>query len=471
MASKKTLTAANLAELGAERLAALLIELADGKADVKRRLRLEILGDAAGDLIAAEIGKRLNAIERAQSAIDWRKAKDFSRDLDVQRAMIVSHVAPTEPKIALELMWRFIGMMEHVLRRMPDGGGGVIASFRQACVDIGAIAPLAMVEAKSLAERVYAVVRADRHGLCMDLIDILAPALGREGLALLRGHFQRAIAALDTAKGSASWTSRYLFWALRAIADAEGDVDAFKAGVPAEVQLRYAPAVARRLVAAGRAAEAVRHLEEAEAQPHKSFITFVGDVLVGKQEPSFEEAMIAALDASGAQERAQALRLRAFQERLAVEPLRAYLKRLPDFDDMEAEEKALDQVAGHRNMMQALEFFRLWPAPARLARLVEARYKSIDGNDFERLGAAVPVLAEKYPLAATLVLRAMILDTLEGSKSLRYKYGGRHLRACTNLAAEIADWGAYDSHETFLTSLKKLHGRKYGFWAEVDATQ
>jgi hypothetical protein len=39
MASKKTLNAGNLQALGAERLAALLIEISDGNATAKRRLR------------------------------------------------------------------------------------------------------------------------------------------------------------------------------------------------------------------------------------------------------------------------------------------------------------------------------------------------------------------------------------------------------------------------------------------------
>ena len=42
MASKKTLNLDNLAALGPERLAAILIEVAAGNAEIKRRLRLEL---------------------------------------------------------------------------------------------------------------------------------------------------------------------------------------------------------------------------------------------------------------------------------------------------------------------------------------------------------------------------------------------------------------------------------------------
>jgi hypothetical protein len=44
MASKKSLNAGNLEALGAARWAALLIEISDGNATVKRPLRLELAG-------------------------------------------------------------------------------------------------------------------------------------------------------------------------------------------------------------------------------------------------------------------------------------------------------------------------------------------------------------------------------------------------------------------------------------------
>ena len=61
-ASRKTVTLDNLMALGPERLAAILVELADGNAEVKRRLRLELAAQEGGDSIAAEIGKRITAL-------------------------------------------------------------------------------------------------------------------------------------------------------------------------------------------------------------------------------------------------------------------------------------------------------------------------------------------------------------------------------------------------------------------------
>ena len=58
MASKKTVTLDNLVALGPERLAAILVELANDDAEIKRRLRLELAAQAGDDTIATEIKAR-----------------------------------------------------------------------------------------------------------------------------------------------------------------------------------------------------------------------------------------------------------------------------------------------------------------------------------------------------------------------------------------------------------------------------
>jgi hypothetical protein len=98
---RKSVTLDNLMALGSERMAGILVELAHANADVKRRLRLELAAQTGGDTIAAEIGKRLAALRSARSFIYWQKRRDFVRDLDLQRAMIVDRVAQTRADLAL----------------------------------------------------------------------------------------------------------------------------------------------------------------------------------------------------------------------------------------------------------------------------------------------------------------------------------------------------------------------------------
>src|ERR1044072_330806 len=178
MASRKTVTLDNLMALGPERLAAILVELADGNAEVKRRLRLELAAQTGGTIIAAAIGKRLATLRSARSFIDWQRRRDFVRDLDLQRAMIVDRVTPTHADLALDLMWRFMDLAESVLNRVDDSTGAVGDVFRAACKDLGTIAAAGQPDPVNLAEQVFAAVQANDYGVLDGLIMVMLPALG-----------------------------------------------------------------------------------------------------------------------------------------------------------------------------------------------------------------------------------------------------------------------------------------------------
>ena len=105
MATKKTasVTTENLVRLGAERLAGILLELANEQPAVKRRLRVALAGEAGGEIIAAEVNRRISTLRSARSFIDWQKRPDFVRDLDLIRATIAEKIAQTRPDLALSL--------------------------------------------------------------------------------------------------------------------------------------------------------------------------------------------------------------------------------------------------------------------------------------------------------------------------------------------------------------------------------
>ena len=101
---KKTLNAKNLAALGAERLAELLIEISAGDAAAKRRLRLELAGAQSPAEAAREIRKRLSAIARSRTFVDWQNRRALVDNFETQRRAIVEQVAKTDVTEALDLM-------------------------------------------------------------------------------------------------------------------------------------------------------------------------------------------------------------------------------------------------------------------------------------------------------------------------------------------------------------------------------
>jgi hypothetical protein len=147
--------------------------------------------------------------------------------------------------------------------------------------------------------------------------------------------------------------------------------------------------------------------------------------------------------------------------------LREYLKRLPDLEDIDAEERAMAHAAAHPNLLTTLAFFLNWPALDRAARLLIDRQVDVDGDHYELLAPAAETLAEKHPLAATVALRAMIDFTLNEARQKRYGYAAQHLATCADLAGRIEDFGPVEQHNGYAARLKVAHGKKTGFWGKV----
>jgi hypothetical protein len=225
-------------------------------------------------------------------------------------------------------------------------------------------------------------------------------------------------------------------------------------------QLTYAtiaPDVARRLLAAGRVAQAREITQRALAREAGSPFR--------RMSVDLDEVHEDCLTALGRLDDLKAHLWARFTEHLSARALRKYLRLLPDFDDLEAEERAFALAARHADLHGALALFLDWPAFDRAARLVLVRADELDGNDYMLLTQAAEALSDRHPLAATLIRRAMIDDTLAGAKSSRYRHAARHLAECALADLSITDYGTVPSHAAFEAALRQTHGRKQGFWA------
>jgi uncharacterized protein DUF6880 len=140
---------------------------------------------------------------------------------------------------------------------------------------------------------------------------------------------------------------------------------------------------------------------------------------------------------------------------------------LSDFDAVEAERKALDCAQRSPNLLQALSFLVAWPALERAANLVLERAAEVDGDHYEILTPAAEALAAKHPLAATLLLRAMINFSLKNSRASRYRHAARHLLDCSGLSSAIEDYRSFEPHDAYEARLRLEHGRKSSFWSLV----
>ena len=444
--SKKTLTTANLAALGAERLAELLIDVAEGHAQIKRRLRLELAGEIGPEDLAAELAKRIDSVADSRARIHWRKHKEFVRELDMQRALIAGRLAGLDPNLALPTLLRFLALAEGVFHRTADAKGEIEAVFDLAVDDVATVAATALPDSRALGDQLLDLLLHGRTGLGPRVLKNALPALGVQGVAVLRAQVETTMASQKRVSGA-------LKAAVQVLADAQGDVDGYIAQFT-DSQAVLPPIgaqIARRLTAAGRFDEALAALDRATPG---SFAQLVGAVLGRPSLPGpgaldWEDAYIEVLEAKGQGDLAQEMRWVSFERGLSVERLRDYLKRLPDFDDVEAEDKALAHAEDFHDLHAALGFLVQWPAWDRAARLVLRRSGELDGDRPELLEPAARAIEGRHPLAATLLLRAMILDTARYARTPRYKDAQRQLLEVASLAPGVADWEGHEDADAF----------------------
>lgn len=482
-----TPTPETLGALPSDTLIRLILDEAGANPAFKKRVSAAIAGTRGPEAVAAIVGRRLSALEKARGYIDWEKIRAFAADLRASLAVIVVELKPLDPGMALDRLHRFLAGADGVLDRVDDSSGRIYAVYESAAEEAVLLAKaLPPAEIGAFAEGLVPALDRDGFGLVEQVLTNLLPMLPPDALAALDARFVERLGTLpepappkagafrpyDEAESQARIKRRVLDRLRKALADARGDVDAFVALEQADPSHRADTlAIAERLLAAGRAQEALDWVRKSAAPrslgAHGGMDEDPFDV-VPPDRRRRHEVETSILEALGRSEEAQALRWARFEQVLDPQALRDHLARLPDFEDEEALERALAHALAFKNPLAALAFLVRWPRLDLAARLVTERRAAWDGRHWEWLSPAAEALAEEHPLPASLLYRALLDDILGRARSQAYGHGARHLAALDALASRLAPGDLDPDPATYRAVLRKAHGRKIGFWSLVN---
>lgn len=474
-ARRTTPSPETLAALGSDRLIGLILGETARNAGFKKLVSAALAALQGPDAVAALVDRRLTALEGARGYIDWQKRRVFTADLDATVRVILTELRPLDPAAALERLTRFLGGADGVLNRVDDSSGATQAIYERAsgaAVDIAAAC--GAEEAGRFALTLLPRFAADPYGPFGMLVRDLVPRLAPAALAALDAGLAAAAPARSTGERSEAAAFRadlkrsHLLRVRQDIADRVGDVDGYIALERAITPERPDPLeIARRLLDAGRAAEALDWI----GRPQPSRIRVItremladGDIDPNAQARERFGLECRILDALGRGDEAQALLWKGFATMLDAALLRAHIAKLPDFEDEEALERALDHVSRHADPHRALAFLVAWPSLERAARLVLDHRSAWRGEQYRLLGTAADALAAAHPPAATLLYRRLIDDILGQGRSSAYPHAARYLTELDQLAPRLEPASVEPDPETYRSGLRKAHGRKYGFW-------
>jgi hypothetical protein len=406
--SWKKVSVENLAGLGAERLAEILVGVAGTRADLKRRLRMELAAQQGPAALTVEIDKRLTAFETSRGKVTWRQRPAFIRDLDALRGLIADRLASLDVAAAIDRLWRFMGTARQVGARYHARSDELDAVYARAAGDLGAW--LCFAPAGPAAAALVESLTGDPSGWTAWLPALLGPAP--------RAVAQDALRFMAERRGAVpGWISL-----VRQLADAAGDADAFRATYPAEALLTptIATDVARRLLGADRIEDAGDVLRAAAPKP--GLRPRRGSASVDDE---WESAWIDYLERAGRTGEAQAVRWSSFERTLSADRARAFIARLADFDDVEAEAKAFAIAGAYTDFEVGLRFLMGWPSLPEAARMIERRSDEVQvAAETAELWAAK--LRSRQPKAAHILLR----------RTAAAAFRRRDFKTCDRLMAE-----------------------------------
>ena len=456
---RKFITVDKLGKLGFERLAEIVVEHADEDPALRKKLRLALAANTGPTALTTEVDGRIRSLDRGRSFLDHKQSRALAGELDDLRTAIADRLAIVSTLEAADRLQRLAACAPSVLRREAESSGYIEEAFENIVAAWGHLwSTIPNRNPAELAGMILRRIESDDFLSAHDLLAAFREALGDEGLAVLREQVE-AILASEKKPATNDWRAgsrwRRLTGTLESIADLTGDVDAYVATVIAnsddEIGWRRL-GIAQRLLAAGRPAEALEWISEIEPRDD--------------DDHEVVDIKLAALEDLGRLDEAQALRYAWFKRSLSTAHLKDYLRKLPDFEDFEARDKAVEFALRHDNAHRALAFLIKLPDLGAADRLVAERIDEFDGRHFELLHDSAQYLAAEYPTSAARLYRLMVTSILDRASANQYGYAVRYLKEAENLSL---DAGRIEGHDAFILLLRRDHGRKWKFWGLYDA--
>lgn len=439
--AKKSVSAANLAALGTERLADLLIEAAAADPALKRRLRMELAAEVGAADLALEIDKRLLAVGGSRARVSWRKRPALLGEIRSLLRMIADRLASLDARLALDRMVAWFDLYPGLVVRVSDAKGELPLLFDAATAELARVATLAPTEDAGL---VLGEALATR-------LDPWASWIGRGASGLDPVLARRLLAGLTHGPRP---TGR-LALVVRKLADRAGDLDAWIRSIP-EADSRkpeVGAGIAHRLALGGRAAEARAALDASRLDPPPA--SRWGRAQTAEAPPdAWSAAEIVVLEAEGRRVEADEARWRRFERTLSVEDLRALLAGLPDFEDVVALDRAFELAAIHPDALRGLAFLMDWPALREASALILSRSGEIRGGH-EAIPLWASRLSGRHPAAATLLIRARARSLITLGSD-----GGEEVQGLVAEAEALAALAGEDApipdHAAFVAEIEAL---------------
>ena len=179
---EKPLSHGQVALLGAEKLAEILLDAVWRDEALEGRLRRELAARGPDDGLAALIRSQLHELAR-HDFVSWREASQLAGEIDALRQSIVENVLPSSPRLAADLLGEIASEEGAILEGVDDSGGDVGGALERIVGDWGAAwAAVDDRDPDAIANIVLEALEASDYGTRDGIVTAFGNALGGDGL-------------------------------------------------------------------------------------------------------------------------------------------------------------------------------------------------------------------------------------------------------------------------------------------------
>lgn len=449
-------TKSQLMLLKKERLAEILEQRAVYDKELAASLSIAVASKNESPSLAQQLRQRISNLLNNSDYYDWRRAPEMSVVLQELQTNIAEDLAEKDLNAAIEVMTFFVEHVGEIYNIVDDSHAYVSPVIADLVRTLGNLyAKSEKRNVPAICEQLFLWIVSDEYAVFDRVIPAFADALGPDGWNELEQLFRAQIAIINQTPGDDN--SRELFHfvsSLLDIADLKGDVDSYIA-ISTEFGWNYDRqllAIAERLAEVGRFEETLAWLDKMKPDSYEGY--------------SSSRLRVRALEALGMSEELIALRRNLVLQHLNKDAFQELLDSSNEPDALR--EELLNEIDTEKNPYGVLEFYINVGELRRAAHLVLQKRTFWNGGRYSTLQPVADALEISWPLAASILYRALIDDVLSRAQSRYYHHAVRYLKRLEKLVPAVDEWQEIEPHERYLAELSEKHKRKSAFWGKYN---
>lgn len=441
--------AAKLATFPSGELAALLADRASHDEATARAIRW-FLDRRDPPRLAHAIRQRIAGFKRRKHFLPGPEARKVAGELQEILDTIERDLIPVDPVLALQTLRKFIESDGDTAGHADDSNGFLGDAYRRACRLLG-VASTAAGKPKEAETIFLALMESTALGTRDPLLEEIAHILSEEALQNLIAEWRLRLPFEDFY--SPGGVALRLAVIAQSILDPELYEEVMLRGRPIDEFPLIALSLARIYLARGDPAMALNVVPSERVRAGYYEWT---QLLIGIHRALGHTAEVAEFHWSD------------FARSASADHALTYLAAIPESEQPQARERIRQTVLqGQYTPLQKALYFAEMGDPATAADLVETASVPFDGDIYPPIQDLLELLEDDFPLAATILYRALLESILQRSQWRQYRYAVHYAERLTELVPSISDWKTIRPHADYWSWIRLTHPQKRKFWAQM----